>query len=287
MVIMAVQQARGFSRMELLVVGFCVTLFVSLLLPSLTTARSASRYTICIANLRTLGAAALLYARDYEDKIPGWGIEFEEMGQIDGGTWTDPTTASLAHAFEWGYIWEYVQSRSAFVCPTLKNEMNPKPRCGIYHSTEVWGWPGTGGTNNPPGPMWSYSLNGQAAYSMNDPQWRVNPELVLPSPTSVMMLYEQDYMDYASFDNSISLFNPTYSFHDNSEDSIGRYHKVSGEIKYMQGGIMDCRRGSGNICYFDGHVGEMSLEEYIEQRSTAQGTLELCGGNVNFIWPGF
>ncbi len=273
---MAIRQVRGFSRMELLVVGFCVTLFVSILLPSLTNARDAGKRAVCLANLKTLGAAALLYARDYEDKIPCWGIEFEEDGHIDGGTWTNPTTASLAHAFEWGYLWEYVQSRSAFVCPTLKNEMNPKPRCGIYHSTEVWGWPGTGGTNNPPGPMWSYSLNGQAAFSLNDPQWRANPELVLPSPTSVMMLFEQDYMDYSAFDNSISLFSSTFNT-TNGEDFIGRYHKVL-RIPFT---------GSGNIVFFDGHVGEMTMQEYITQRSTSAGTLELCGGYMGFTWPGF
>jgi len=290
---MAIQQARGFSRTELLVVGFCVTLFVSILLPSLTTARSASRYTICVANLRTLGAAALLYARDYQDKIPAWGWEFDEIGTAQGdpsADWITKTTDSLNKAFDYGYIWEYVQTRSPFVCPAFKNEMNPKPRIISQtppHGPYVWGWPGGQGTQNPPGPMWSYSLNGQAGRCMNDPQWRANPELVLPSPTSVMMLYEQDYIDFASFDNSISLFSATFNTSSNGEDSIGRYHKVSGTITQVSGTTFDCRRGSGNICYFDGHVGEMTFQEYIIQRSTSAGTLELCGGYEGFYWPGF
>lgn len=286
---MAIQQARGFSRTELLVVGFCVTLFVSILLPSLTTARDAGKRTVCLANLKTLGAAALLYARDYEDKIPCWGIEFEEIGQIDGGTWSNPTTASLAHAFEWGYLWEYVQTRSAFTCPILTNKMNPKSYYGgtPCHSTIVWGWPDEEGTSNPPGPMWNYVLNAQAAYSMNDSQWRVNPELVLPSPKTVMMLFEQDYRDYAAFDNSVTLCNPTYNTRSNEEDSLGRYHKVSGVIGQLGGTSFNNRSGSGNIVFFDGHVGDMTIEEFIMQRSTAQGTLELCGGYIGFTWPRF
>ncbi len=293
---MAIQQARGFSRTELLVVGFCVTLFVSILLPSLTTARDASRYTICIANLRTLGAAALLYARDYEDKIPAWGWEFDEIGAAQGdpsADWITKTTDSLNKAFEYGYIWEYVQTRSPFLCPAFKNEMNPKPRISTgLHSQYVWGWPGGQGTQNPPGPMWSYSLNGQAGYcegndghATNFEACRANPELVLPSPTSVMMLYEQDYMDYAAFDNSISLFNSVFT--GPGEDMLGRYHKVSGTITQISGSTFDCRRGSGNICYFDGHVGEMTFQEYIIQRSTSAGTLELIGGYMGFTWPGF
>jgi prepilin-type processing-associated H-X9-DG protein len=280
---------RGFSRTELVVVCLCVTLVGVILLPSLSTARDAGKRAVCLANLKTLGAAALLYARDHNDKIPAVGIEFDEIGTEQGdpkADWITKTTDSLSKAFEYGYVWEYVQTYSAFLCPVFKNEINPKPRIGYMHGPYVWGWPDGEGTQNPPGPIWSYSLNGQAAYSMNDSQWRANPELVLPSPISVMMLFEQDYNDMYAFDNSISLFSSTYGM-SNGEDSIGRYHKVSGTIENIGGTILDTRRGSGNIFFFDGHIGELSMYDYIMQRSTVTGTLELCGGYVGFTWPGF
>ncbi len=279
---------RGLTRTEVVVVGGCLALLTLVILPALTNARDAGKRAVCLANLKTLGAAALLYARDYEDKIPCWGIEFDECAIHGTGSWNYPDPEQLAHAFEWGYLWEYVQTRSPFTCPSLTNKMNPKKRVGIsLHSAEVWGWPGTDQAGNLPGPMWSYEVNGQAAYSMNDPLWRVNPELVLPNPAGVMMLFEQDYQDYAAFDNSVSLCNPTYDTRNNAEDSVGRYHKVSGVIGQPGGTSFNNTKGNGNIVFFDGHVEEMSIEDFIIQRSTAQGTLELYGGYIGFIWPGF
>jgi prepilin-type processing-associated H-X9-DG protein len=260
------RRIQAFSRVEMVVVAVCAALVLFVTLPSLTGAREAGKRAICLANLKTLGAGMLQYAQDYEGKIPCWGIEFEEIGQIDNGTWYNPTTQSLAKAFEWGYIWEYVQNRKPFVCPALNYKMNPKPKCGTTHSMQVWGWPGTEGDNNPPGPMWSYCVNGQAGLCMDDMQWRVNPELVMPSPKTVFMLLEADFNDYASYDNSVVLFNSTY---DPAEgpDSMGDFHM-----------------GAGNLVFFDGHVDTMQRSEYLLQVSTAQGTIELCGGYMRFYW---
>lgn len=136
---MAFQQARGFSRMEVLVVDFCVMLFFSILLPSLTTARDAGKRAVCLANLKTLGTAALLYARDYEDKIPAWGIEFDEIGATQGdpaADWLTKTTDSLAKDFENGYLWEYVQNNAPYTCPSLTNKMTPKRKIGYQVDCE-------------------------------------------------------------------------------------------------------------------------------------------------------
>ncbi len=278
----------------MVVVG-CLTLLTFIMLPGLTGAREAGKRAVCLANLKTLGAAALLYARDYEDKIPGWGIEFDEIGTEQGdpaANWLTKTTDSLTKAFEYGYIWEYVQTYSPFVCPAFKNKMNPKPSSAIgVHGPYVWGWPDGQGTQNPPGPMWSYSLNGQAGYcegndghATNFEACRANPELVLPNPSGVMMLYEQDYRDYFAFDNSISLFQ-TYNLFYAGDDSMGAYHIVSGTFMYF--GEFPKRMGSGNLVYFDGHVGSMGSEEFLTQCSNATGTLELIGGYWGYTWPGF
>jgi len=288
------KRRTGFTRTELMVVVGCLTLLTFIMLPGLTGAREAGKRAVCLANLKTLGAAALLYARDYEDKIPGWGIEFDEIRVEQGdpnADWIRKTTDSLSKAFEYGYLWEYVQNNTPYTCPSLTNKMNPKPHCISLHSCYVWGWPDGEGTSNPPGPMWSYVVNIQAGMCMNDPQCRANPELVMPAPDGVMMLFEQDNYDYAPFDNGVCLFNPTYDTNNNADDSLGRYHKVSGRITQLGGTTFNNRKGSGNIVFFDGHVDEMPIEEFIMQRSTPEGTLELCGGYyINgsfFIWPGF
>ncbi len=285
------KRRTGFTRTELMVVGGCLTLFTFILLPGLTGAREAGKRAICLSNLKTLGAGMLLYAQDYEGKIPAWGWQFDEIdSQGDpAADWVHKTTLSLTKSFEYAYIWEYILSKRPFVCPSLTLLHNPKPNIALgTHSQLVWGWPNGQGTQNPPGPMWSYQLNAQPEY-VTDPQSRTNPELVLPSPTTVMMLFEQDCRDYASFDNGISLFNATHQ-ELIDQDTVGPYHMVSGTFQEtgptFAGGTRTLNRirGRGNLVYFDGHVGDMTNEEFREKRSTEDGTLELIGMKI-FLWP--
>ncbi len=281
------RRIQAFSRVEMVVVGVCAAMVLFVTLPSLTGAREAGKRAICLANLKTLGAGTLCYAQDYEDKIPGWGIEFDEIKVEQGdpkADWITKTTDSLAKSFEYGYIWEYIQSKKPFTCPSLNNTMNPKSRIASNpHSGYVWGWPGGAGTVNPPGPMWSYCVNATAGMSLNDIQWRANPELVLPGASTVFMLYEADFNDYAAYDNSVCLFAATHQEYSGC-DSLGSYHMTSGT--FDDNGVKRMK-GSGNLVCFDGHIGSMTSDEYRQQRSTSEGTLELCGGYINFTWPGF
>lgn len=280
---------KGFTLVELLVVIAIIAILVSILMPALARIRDAARMTVCKTNLKALGFATLQYAEDHENKIPCWSFEFDEDGWMDPGhNFVNKTFLQLEKGFEWGHIWEYTKASKVYTCPTLNNKMNPKQLIASgRHNLYVWGWPDGQGTPNPPGPMWSYSVNGQAAVSLGDEQWRANPDLVLPSPYDVFMLYEQDEMDWCSWDNSVSLFNKTYNTGSNSDDSIGRYHMVSGEIRKLDNTTIDNKRGSGNLVYFDGHVGDMSIDEYLVRLSTETGTKQLCGGYSGFVWPGF
>ncbi len=276
---------KGFTLVELLVVIAIIAILVSILMPALTMIRDSARMTVCKTNLKALGFGSLRYAADHEDKIPCWGIEFDEIAsQGDpSADWLTKTPLSLAKAFEFGYIWEYANASKVYTCPTLTEKMNPKLRPSP--PPYVWGWP-EGDIINPPGPMWSYSINGQAGYSLGDNGGRANPDLVKPSPYDVFMFYEQDETDSTPWDNSVSLFEATYTF---GADSIGRYHMVSGEIRYVGGMVRDSKRGSGNLVYFDGHVGDMRIEEYLVRRDNMAGTKQLCGGYWTvggpWIWP--
>lgn len=290
------QTKKGFTLVELLVVIAIIAILVSILMPALSMIRDAARMTVCKTNLKALGFGTLQYAKDHKDKTPGWGIEFDECAVHGTGGWNNPTVEQCNRAFEWGYIWEYANSAKNYTCPTLNDKMNPKHKINRgdgTHSNEVWGWPGTDKAGNNPGPMWSYSLNGQAGYccgndgsGVDREACRANPDLIMPSPYDVFMLYEQDEQDYGAWDNSISLFSEFFNAASGA-DSIGRYHMVSGELQNIQSGTTDTRRGKGNLCYFDGHVGDISFEEYLVRLSTSNGTKQLCGGWMGWVWPGF
>jgi prepilin-type N-terminal cleavage/methylation domain-containing protein/prepilin-type processing-associated H-X9-DG protein len=61
---------RGFTLVELLVVIGIIAVLMALLLPSLSRAREYSRKTKCLANLRSLGHAMVMYANQHKDRLP-------------------------------------------------------------------------------------------------------------------------------------------------------------------------------------------------------------------------
>ncbi|OPZ70793.1 MAG: hypothetical protein BWY80_01444 [Firmicutes bacterium ADurb.Bin456] len=138
------QRKWAFCRVEMAVVGVCAALVLLVTLPGLTGAREAGKRAICLSNLKTLGAGMLLYARDYEDKIPAWQWEYKEIWSSDPDpSWITkppyPTPTRFELFGESGYIWEYIQVKAAFTCPSLCEKYNPKPYIGLWHSPWVWG----------------------------------------------------------------------------------------------------------------------------------------------------
>lgn len=60
----------GFTLIELLVVVAIIALLISILLPSLGRAREQARQTKCLANLKTIGGAMMMYFGDHRDWFP-------------------------------------------------------------------------------------------------------------------------------------------------------------------------------------------------------------------------
>lgn len=65
-----VRTRRAFTLVELLVVVGIIVVLMSLLLPTLFSAREAARRAACASNLRQLGQAMIAYATDHDGNLP-------------------------------------------------------------------------------------------------------------------------------------------------------------------------------------------------------------------------
>src|SRR5436190_11126389 len=97
---------KAFTLVELLVVIGIIAVLIGLLLPALNKAREQSKRTTCLANLRTLGQAMILYANDSRDRLPN----ANPPATVNDSNATNQVLVGLAT--------KYVRSPAAFHCPS-------------------------------------------------------------------------------------------------------------------------------------------------------------------------
>jgi len=105
----------GFTLIELLVVIAIIAILAAILFPVFARAREQARKTSCLSNLKQLGLGFLMYAQDYDEKLPG--VRF---GDGAGQSWpwvvwqgSVDWTGVFTHAVQ-----PYIKNRSIFQCPS-------------------------------------------------------------------------------------------------------------------------------------------------------------------------
>ncbi len=84
----------GFTLIELLVVIAIIALLISILLPSLESARKQSKLSACLANVKAIATSSRVYETDDPN---GWGIPAHPLMFQQ-----DPNNPTFIGAYEWG-----------------------------------------------------------------------------------------------------------------------------------------------------------------------------------------
>mgnify|MGYP001593300041 CR=1 FL=1 len=121
---------RAFTLIELLVVIAIIAILAAILFPVFAKAKEAAKKTHCISNTKQTALACLMYAGDYDDRIPRHdnnGSCIYGENPCDTPDWGDFTfrTGGTAKSSEpvmfWGAVEPYHKNTQISICPHMGN----------------------------------------------------------------------------------------------------------------------------------------------------------------------
>jgi len=95
----------GFTLIELLVVIAIIAVLAAILFPVFARAREKARQSTCLSNQRQIVAAALMYAQDHEEALPGPDCVWQEL-ELEQGILVCPTAGkSVVNGYVYNNKW--------------------------------------------------------------------------------------------------------------------------------------------------------------------------------------
>ena len=126
----------AFTLVELLVVIAIIAILMAILLPVLRSARERARVVVCINNLHQLGRAIHIYAKDYQDYVPGFTHSLTYNNDFMGDNRT-------------GTLFPYHKERKLYYCTNDKRGYGTRAYSYTWAGMcQVWdgsgSWPNAG-----------------------------------------------------------------------------------------------------------------------------------------------
>ncbi|MCA1998016.1 MAG: DUF1559 domain-containing protein, partial [Armatimonadetes bacterium] len=107
---------RAFTLIELLVAVAVIAVLAALLFPVFARAKESARKTVCLSNLKQLGAALLLYAADQDDAFPNTGDPYLWVGRR--WRWPILPYVNTGHRRGAGFDSATRPAANPFICPS-------------------------------------------------------------------------------------------------------------------------------------------------------------------------
>ena len=93
---------KGFTLIELLVVIAIIAILAAILFPVFAKAREKARQTSCLSNLKQIALGTLMYAQDYDERLPHHWVDIPGDRQL----------------YWWERIQPYIKNYQLYACPS-------------------------------------------------------------------------------------------------------------------------------------------------------------------------
>jgi prepilin-type N-terminal cleavage/methylation domain-containing protein len=178
---------RGFTLIELLVVIAIIAILAAMLLPALGRARARGQTASCLANLKQLQVAWLMYLDDFADRFPP-----NKSARVNGVQQNVPDSWVLSNAqldttpanLQRGVLYPYVPAAAAFRCPADRSVVGGQSAMPRTRSYALSAWLNSAMSSKPEFPDWD-------ARTFDEMKFRFT-SLTTPSPTQVFVFLDKN-----------------------------------------------------------------------------------------------
>jgi prepilin-type N-terminal cleavage/methylation domain-containing protein/prepilin-type processing-associated H-X9-DG protein len=245
---MRVKQTKSaFTLIELLVVIAIIAILAAILFPVFAQAREKARAISCVSNLKQSGLAAVMYAQDYDETLPGmwqWSPEaiYAHSPYLYPPGWT------LQQANQGCETCPYLKNTDVFRCPDRQNNYGGTWAGYGYAYPTMWG-------TYPPIPGSPYG-------------WPCGPALAqLSAPASTVMIMDDGIWAGTPTCNATT-WQGIYSGCDTRTGYI--YPYVYQPLTSQWSAPWPFHSNKCNIAYADGHVKAVSPESTVQKNGNGK-----------------